>query len=45
MRLHLGLEEMIERVRLTGGDISVDSAPGDGTTVRFAVPLAPTPPR
>ena len=38
-RLHLGLHAMAERVRLAGGELAVDSAPGRGTTVRFRVPL------
>ncbi|MDX6533255.1 MAG: hypothetical protein QOF68_999 [Gaiellales bacterium] len=36
--LHLGLAAMRERVRLAGGSITVESAPGNGTTVTFAVP-------
>ena len=36
--LHLGLDTMIERVRAAGGDVTIDSAPGAGTTVRVAVP-------
>ena len=39
--LHLGLDTMIERVRAAGGDVTIDSAPGAGTTVRFAVPAQP----
>ena len=39
--LHLGLDTMIERVRAAGGDVTIDSAPGAGTTVRFAVPAEP----
>src|SRR4029078_8238188 len=27
-RLHLGLDATIERIRLAGGDIEIDSAPG-----------------
>jgi signal transduction histidine kinase len=36
--LHLGLDTMVERVRAVGGDVLVESAPGEGTRVRFAVP-------
>jgi signal transduction histidine kinase len=36
--LHLGLDTMVERVRAVGGDVMVESAPGEGTRVRFAVP-------
>ncbi|MBX5470626.1 MAG: sensor histidine kinase [Thermoleophilaceae bacterium] len=34
----LGLEGMAERARLVGGELSVDSAPGQGTTVTLRVP-------
>lgn len=37
--LHLGLDALHERVRAVGGTASVTSAPGQGTCVRFAVPL------
>jgi signal transduction histidine kinase len=37
--LHLGLDSLIERVRAAGGDAAIDSAPGAGTRVQFAVPL------
>jgi PAS domain S-box-containing protein len=36
--LHLGLAAMRERVSLAGGSIVVESTPGEGTTVTFAVP-------
>jgi signal transduction histidine kinase len=36
--LHLGLDSMVERVRAAGGDVAIDSEPGAGTRVRFAVP-------
>jgi signal transduction histidine kinase len=35
----LGLLGMRERVRMVGGDIEIDSAPGKGTTVVVRVPL------
>lgn len=39
---HLGLEAMRERIRLVGGHWVIRSAPGNGTTVEFVVPLDPT---
>jgi PAS domain S-box-containing protein len=39
-RMHMGLDTMIERVRMAGGEIAVESAEGDGTTVRFCIPAA-----
>ncbi len=40
--LHLGLDALYERVRAVGGTASITSSPGQGTCVRFAVPLAAT---
>jgi PAS domain S-box-containing protein len=37
--LHLGLDALHERVLAVGGTASITSAPGQGTCVRFAVPL------
>lgn len=36
---HFGLEGMRDRVEILGGDFSLESAPGKGTTVRVEVPL------
>jgi signal transduction histidine kinase len=38
MRLHLGLDATVERVRIAGGTFSIDSS-SDGTTIRFTVPI------
>ena len=38
--LHMGLDSMVERVRAAGGEVTIDSRPGAGTRVRFAVPTA-----
>jgi len=38
---HLGLAVMRERIEILGGTFSVQSAPGKGTVVRAALPLAP----
>ena len=36
---HTGLRNVIERLRLvSGGDLTVDSAPGEGTTIRMTIP-------
>jgi signal transduction histidine kinase len=39
MRLHLGLDATIERVRVAGGTFAIESAPGGGTAVRFSIPI------
>ena len=36
---HAGLTSMRERAALVGGEIAVDTSPGNGTTVRAAVPM------
>jgi PAS domain S-box-containing protein len=38
MALHQGLDAMSERVRMASGQITVESAPGKGTRVRFELP-------
>lgn len=37
---HLGLRSMRERAEHLGGSMEISSAPGDGTRVRFRIPLA-----
>jgi signal transduction histidine kinase len=39
LRLHLGLETLIERIKLAGGCASVRSAPGHGTEIEFDLPV------
>src|SRR5919199_3286922 len=36
---HVGLHSMRERANLLGGTFEIESAPGEGTTVRAAIPL------
>jgi signal transduction histidine kinase len=36
----LGLASMEERVRLVGGEISISSSPGQGTSIEVRIPLA-----
>jgi signal transduction histidine kinase len=38
MRMHVGLDSMIERVRLAGGEVRIDTQPGAGTNVNFEIP-------
>jgi len=40
MRLHLGLDAMRERLLLAGGDVAIESRRGEGTCVRFSIPLS-----
>ena len=39
MRLHLGIETLLERAELAGGRATVNSTPGKGTEVAFELPL------
>jgi signal transduction histidine kinase len=38
-RRHFGLMGIEERVEILGGKVVIDSAPGQGTRIRLAVPL------
>jgi signal transduction histidine kinase len=38
--MHLGLDATMERVRLAGGTIDIQSAPGEGTRLDFVLPAA-----
>ena len=40
-RLHLGLDATIERARLAGGSLSIDSTPGNGARLRLTLPVDP----
>jgi signal transduction histidine kinase len=37
--MNIGLETMRERLRAAGGALEVTSAPGQGTTLEFHIPL------
>jgi signal transduction histidine kinase len=37
----LGMLNMVERAALLGGNLTIDSAPGDGTTIKMTVPIPP----
>ena len=37
--MHIGLETSRERLRAAGGSLDVTSAPGQGTTIEFHIPL------
>ncbi len=41
--VHYGLIGMQERAAILHGGIAIESAPGQGTTVRLTVPTAPRP--
>ncbi len=36
---HFGLESMMQRIRLAGGELQLRSAPGAGTTVELSLPI------
>ena len=40
-RMHLGLDTTIERARLAGGLLTIDSAPGQGARMRLTLPADP----
>jgi signal transduction histidine kinase len=42
-RAGLGLGSMEERVRLVGGELSISSSPGQGTSIQARVPLPEKP--
>jgi signal transduction histidine kinase len=39
--MHLGLDATMERMRLAGGDLVIDSAPGQGARLRLTLPVDP----
>ena len=43
VRLHLGIETLLERAELAGGRAAVESTPGKGTEVTFEVPMSGVP--
>jgi signal transduction histidine kinase len=36
---HMGLINMTERAALTGGELTIESVPGSGTTIFLSIPL------
>jgi PAS domain S-box-containing protein len=40
LRLHFGLDAIAERLRLAGGEFTIDTRPGRGTRLRMAVPAS-----
>ena len=40
MRLHIGLASMRERVSVAGGSLDIETAPEQGTQIRFSIPHA-----
>lgn len=43
--MHLGLDATIERVRLAGGELSIDARPGHGSRFRVTLPAEPLRPQ
>jgi signal transduction histidine kinase len=41
MRMHIGLETSAERLRIAGGDLTVDSSPGHGARFQLRLPAQP----
>jgi hypothetical protein len=41
--LHLGLDTLVERIRVTGGSVGITSTKGRGTSVPLTIPSPPTP--
>jgi signal transduction histidine kinase len=41
MRLHLGLDTCAERVRVAGGELRMQSEPGQGARFQLRLPVAP----
>jgi hypothetical protein len=39
--LHVGLDSVVERVRLAGGEVTIESAPGRGSQVVVLLPAEP----
>jgi two-component system sensor histidine kinase NreB len=40
-RSRLGLDGMAERAKLVGGELRIDSMPGDGTSITLEIPQQP----
>jgi len=41
MRMHLGLDTSAERVRVAGGELRMQSEPGQGARFQLRLPVAP----
>ena len=41
MRMHLGLDACGERVRVAGGELRMQSEPGQGARFQLRLPVAP----
>ena len=40
-RAGIGLASMVERARLINGDLSIESGPEKGTTIKLKIPVTP----